>query len=115
MTQPFRTRIRAVRFKNGGEVRRLVTERELDAIDVVGRFADSAMDIGQQHQDDMAGFVIVAWSDDGAVTVQQVIGRQSPVLKALVPVFVAESLRTDMAVRHAVEAIEEDEDVGSAS
>lgn len=87
------------------EIHPLRTERELDAAHLAEKFATSAGEIHEYRKADITGYAIVAWSDRGDATCHAVVGRHSTVLPALVPTFVAESIRTDLVMRHTLSAI----------
>ena len=58
-------RIRAVRFKAGGEVRLLKNPREGKSRELEADLYDAADELIETHKDKIAGFALVMWTADG--------------------------------------------------
>lgn len=89
----FRTRIRAVRFKSGGEIRLLPSLREETGRDVAAwlrRETDSALAC---HGDSLAGAALVVWTADGDCGAAVRNTTASPLAHSAVPSTCAEAIR----------------------
>lgn len=89
----FRTRIRAVRFKSGGEVRVLPSVREGISADLLAELHDTASDIWSRHGGKVAGFALVAWTADHDVAAHVQNTETSPHPVSVLPAMCADSVR----------------------
>jgi hypothetical protein len=94
----FATRIRAVRFKSGGEVRVLNAGRELHHAKVLQALRDEVEWVTEKH-DCLAGFALVAWGADTKTSTEVVLAKSSPILRYQVPTFVASCIQRELAER----------------
>lgn len=89
----FRTRIRAVRFKSGGEVRLLRSKREDISQWLVNELKIEANRITDYHLDKVAGFALVIWTADGDIGSALRNGETSQVPRSVLPSLVADAVR----------------------
>ncbi len=88
-------RLRSVRFKSGGSISVLRPKTE-----VRDAFREATARIGSNEvADRMAGFAVVAWTDNGVVTVNFENSASSPVAGGGVAQYVKDILLTEQAVR----------------
>lgn len=88
-------RLRSVRFKSGGSIS--VLRPKTDTRDT---FREVAARIGSNEvADRMAGFAVVAWTDNGVVTVDYENSAASPVAGGGVAQYVKDVLLAEQAVR----------------
>ena len=88
-----RTRIRTVRFKNGGEIRLLQNPREKLHGELVESLSRDCAAMVREHEGQLAGFALVAWSADGSVGAQVRITAVSPYVQLAIPTIAAEAIR----------------------
>jgi hypothetical protein len=86
----FATRIRAVRFKSGGEVRVLPSGREAKHAELASKIKRYAHRMTEIYAGELAGFIMVAWSVGGESSVGMVNSRFSPMNTSQLPSFLAE-------------------------
>ncbi len=101
----FRTRIRAVRFKSGGEVRLLPSQRELQHNKIVGILKDSVRSYLELYEGRMAGFALVVWDVDMRSSATLRMTPTSQVNTTQAPAFVGERLRREVSIDDAEEAV----------
>ena len=89
----FRTRVRAVRFKNGCELRVLPSTRELASSRTAQRLRNDVDIAIESCRDDMAGFAITMWLADGSVFSSVWLYETSPLTTPQIPAIVADSIR----------------------
>lgn len=97
---PFRTRIRSVCFKAGGEVRLLKSGRETEQAKFLADLQADMDWVGESY-DCLAGYVLVTWDANGMSMCDCRVGRASPLTTFDLPHFVAERLRRDLSERDA--------------
>jgi hypothetical protein len=89
-------RIRSVKWKSGGEVRRLpTTERDEAQKMLVNR---AAMIAGHYKPGELHGYVVFAWDKQGFNSVGYFIDQEGLIGRRLLPSFVADALRERMIV-----------------
>lgn len=93
MAEPFRTRIRAVRFKRGGEVRLLPSPREALGRDVSGWLRKELEIALECHGGNLVGGAIIVWTCDGDSGAAVRNTTASPFPNTSVPNFCAEAAR----------------------
>ena len=98
-------RLRRIRYKDGRtlDVLRSRTKQQ-DRVDVeyaVRRVLDG-------HDDRIAGMAFVVWTHDGASTADVKCYDPAPIPKVLVPDFVRERLRTEIAERFTRQGLKDD-------
>ncbi len=93
MNQPFRTRIRAVRFKSGGELRLLPSPREALSRDVAQWLRKEVEVALENHGDYLAGCAIIVWTCDGDSGAAVRNTMASPLPTTAVPGFCAAAAR----------------------
>ena len=89
----FRVRIRAVRFKSGGEVRVLPSVREDISGDLLNELNETAADVWNHHQGKVAGFALIAWTADHDVAAHVQNTATSPHPFSALPAMCADSVR----------------------
>jgi hypothetical protein len=86
------------------DIHAIQTQRDHDAATLVEQLKIEAASIAEHRKTDLAGFVIVAWSDLNDVSaVTKVWGTRLP--KQLVPTFVEEAVRQDILMRSVIAAL----------
>ena len=89
----FRTRIRAVRFKSGGEVRVLPSAREAVSADLFNELTDIAAQVWERNAGKVAGFALVVWTADHDVAAHVNNGETSPHPVSVLPAMCEGSVR----------------------
>lgn len=96
MTEAVRTsipRIRAVRFKAGGEVRVMPSAVEAEARKAQATLADAHRTYSTVYAKDLAGYAMVVWDHKGRHSVSYCTALSSPYGRSQLPVFLAETVR----------------------
>lgn len=88
----FRTRIRAVRFKSGGEVRLLKSDTAQLSDKCAKGLSRAASECLDLYEGEMAGFALVVWCNRGTSTAAVDIQMTSQINSSQVPGFVAERI-----------------------
>lgn len=94
-------RIRAVHFKNGGEVRLLKSKREANHADVLRSLREAVQWADDHHAAGLVGYALVAWDADGMTSTDCRIANSARVSSFHLPHFAAECIRRDLAERDA--------------
>jgi hypothetical protein len=89
----FRTRVRAVRFKNGGELRMLPSRREIASRRTARRLRNDVDIAIDNCGDDMAGFAMTVWLAGGSVFSSVWVDETSVLTTPQIPAIVADSIR----------------------
>ncbi len=90
---PFRTRIRAIRYKSGGEVRLLPSLREAAHARCMAHLSQHVASFGELYDGEMAGYVLIVWNAKGESSVSRQTSPADPIGAALLPTFAAERIR----------------------
>ena len=102
MAEPFRTRIRAVRFKRGGEVRLLPSKREATARKVAAWLRNELEVAIDNHGDSLVGAALVIWTADGDCGSAVRNTSASPVAHSAIPGLCSEAIRK-VLTRHLID------------
>ncbi len=100
-------RIRAVRFKNGGEVRLLASSRETNAQKT---FQDLTYVVdwyrkANQYGNDLAGYVVFVWDTQGRSNCSLRNAATSPFARDQLPTIVAERVRRRICESDAMDIV----------
>ena len=97
--EQFKTKIRTVRFKSGGELRLMDDPMEKVAQEVLASYQrDGSENLGG-HGKKLAGFALVSWTVDNEYGVSTHISRRSPIIGAQVPSFCKDAITGFMITR----------------
>ena len=90
---PFRTRIRAVRFKAGGEIRVLPSACEQNHSKCLKLLTEAVETYRSLYAGEMAGYLLIVWDRKGQSSLSRQTTSSDPIGSALLPTFAAERVR----------------------
>jgi hypothetical protein len=90
--EQFRTKLRSVRFKNGGHIHLLDDPMEKVSEEVMASYQDGGYSNLGGHGKKLAGFALVSWTVDNEYGVSTHISRRSPIIGAQVPAFCKDAI-----------------------
>jgi hypothetical protein len=89
----FRTRVRAVRFKSGGELRLMPSAREEASRRTADRLRKDVELAIDSCPDELAGFALTVWLADGSIFSSIWLDKTSTLTTPQIPTIVADSVR----------------------
>lgn len=107
----FRTRIRAVRFKSGGEVRVLPSRRDAVSTEMWNELQQASKLTWAQHEGNVVGFALVVWTADHDVSASVNNSELSQHPLSMLPSMIASSVQrvlTKVQINRALDRDDED-------
>lgn len=102
----FRTRIRAVRFKSGGEIRLLPSAAEAQHAKVIGDLSDAVELYRDLYAGELSGYALVVWDYKGVSSVAHATSPNgNPIGDHTLAAFVAGRIRASLVDTDAAKTV----------